>query len=412
MIQNLIKLKIKFVIILFFIAPFLRAQDIYEASLAPVNSSGYYIFKAPLELYQFSKVDFSDVRIVDSNKHQVPYLLTDLGSEKIMFNAITLPLIKKNVVPNGKSFYVFKNENGFLINKLYLTTNTSNVAKSFWVEGSYDGNEYFAITSKSFLVAIGNQNKGKTETMFELPTTTYSFVKLWMNDEKYAPLEIIKLEKHNESVLNFDNTFSINADSIRLLSQANKSSFYKISFKDSIIINSLKLNINTTNELYNRNASLALDFDPAQPHKFNATFSRLISNKENVIAFDRNVKLKCIYLKIDNEDNPALPILSATGIGVYKQIACYLQANNSYTIQTGNYTLQAPVYDVSTYKDSVLKIAHSIDFRNLEFVKINTETAGFTFFKSKKLVWIILIFVLAILGFFALKMIKDMNVNK
>ena len=58
---------------------------------------------------------------------------------------------------------------------------------------------------------------------------------------------------------------------------------------------------------------------------------------------------------ISNEDNPPIKITGIRAFQHAEYIIAYLEANKSYTLTFGDSLAQAPVYDLTYFKDSIGK---------------------------------------------------------
>jgi hypothetical protein len=140
------KLNLSF--ILFLCSFSLTAQDFsigdsknfsWQADIPTVASSGIRnILLNPLLLSKSQAAGYSDFRIYQNKKTEVPYLLRKQESHFDIPAVKSFPVIENKQVPNGNSSFIISNETGKSIDHFTLMIKNSWVKKYMNITGSND----------------------------------------------------------------------------------------------------------------------------------------------------------------------------------------------------------------------------------------------------------------------------------
>lgn len=147
-----------------------------------------------------------------------------------------------------------------------------------------------------------------------------------------------------------------------------------------------------------------------QTKNFRQKISHFIlkSNSSNKLLFD-GIFEKDFTIEIENNDNQPLTFSKIEVLQKPLYVISDLIANEKYEIIIDS-TLSKPQYDlqgfIAEFKNNYLKVSIS----NLKEVKVTQKNAfEKPFWQSKAFMWICILFAVAIIGYFAIGLLKDMK---
>ncbi|RFM32117.1 hypothetical protein [Chitinophaga silvisoli] len=392
-----------FFIILFLCSTSLTAQDFsagpskkfsWQAVIHKVDRSGFYnILLDPTLMAHSEAPDYADFRIYQDKKTEVPYLLRTAPIRYDIAAVRSFPLIENKQVANGTSSFIFSNETGNPINYVTLGIKNSWVKKHMNVTGSNDLKQWYGLVPE-FVFDPANPQ-------ILLPSTDYKYIRLLINDSGSAPLNITGAGQYYNEV---KQTRALTVPSGKMIiSNANKTTTIKLAFAHEYVIDNLLFNI-TGPSLYKRQAWV------------NGESFTLTSTKPNEIALFHALKTDTLLIHIENQDNPPLTIEGIAAWQLPRYLTAYLEKDKSYQILMGNPKLPAPQYDLSYFADSLSRELPEITIDNGSMQAIakpaGVATQGFTLFSSKGWIWIAIVGIIVLLGFMALRMLRDMQEKK
>ncbi|SFW60894.1 hypothetical protein [Chitinophaga sancti] len=392
-----------FFIILFLCSASMTAQDLstavskdfsWQAVTDKVQRSGFYNILLDPKLMACSETaDYTDFRIYQDLKTEVPYLFKKEILHTDIAGIRSFTVIENKPVIHGTSSFIFSNETGHPVDYVTLSVKNTWTSKFMNVTGSNDLKKWYGLVPEfSF---------DPSRPQINLPLTDYKYIRLLINDSLEAPLNITGAgQYYNEQ--KSTSPLSVFCSGMTI-SNANKTTTIKLAFAHQYVIDNLSFNI-TAPALYKRQAWV------------NGESFTLSSGQANEIALQQAVKTDTLVIRIDNQDNPPLKIQDVNAWQVPRYLTAYLEEGKSYLILTGNPGLAAPNYDLSFFADSLNRELPRIVVANEQMKHINKPASvaekGFTLFTSKLWIWIAIIGIIALLGFMAFRMLRDMQEKK
>lgn len=393
--------KLNFLLIIFLLcSASLTAQEIaakefsWQAVITNVPRNGFYnILLGPGLISGSQAPGYTDFRIYQDKKTEVPYLLKKEAMHYDIASIKSFAVIENKQVTNGTSSFIFSNATSQPINYVTLMVKNSWVSKSMNVTGSNDLKQWYGLVPDFFF--------DPTKPQINLPNTDYKYIRLLINDSSSAPLNITGAgQYYNEQKSTSPLPVPSSGINIR---HANKTTIIKLAFPKKYVIDNLSFNI-TAPTLYKRQAWV------------DGESFTLTSGQSNEVVLAHEVKTDTLEIRIDNQDNPPLKIEDVNAWQLPRYMAAYLEQGKSYLILTGNANLTAPEYDLTYFADSLNKELPLISIPNEQMKYINnpkpSPAKGFTLFTSQVWIWIAIVGIIALLGFMALRMLKEMQEKK
>ena len=398
------KISLALNLVAFWAFGFLQAQNpsfAFKSTLSPTTQTWHHI-ELPHTIYQHIKSDFSDIRILGTDKAgktiEVPYVLasmTDLQQQE----AITFDIF--NQVKQDSFYYFTLRVKGKpqQLNFIQLDFENQNFDWEVSLEGSEHMKKWFQITEHQRLVSIANQHTNYRFTDLHFPSAEYNFYRLKIKSNeppilKNALIEAPYAQKPLLRPYPIKN-FSVKNDSIPQYSivTINLPYLLPVSSVELVIADSLD---------YKRQMSIHA-FKVMYRAFEEELFSDFISSDEKAHFDFPNTLTNRLILRIQNGDNSPLNIKNVIVKGnPYQLFARFPQAGN-YALYYGNYKLQSPDYDIAYFKE---KIPNNIPkLAVLKTESLETSAIRNLATHNKLWLWLILGALIAILGWFSYKML-------
>ncbi len=164
------------------------------------QKGGYTEVDITPEVYDAAKLDLSDIRIIDSDNQQVPYLLAkpkDITKKQ----KYTPNVINRSTDNKNSSLATLDFGRQIIKNSIEVETGGSNFRRAVKVEGSNDNITFFTLIEQAFVFAIDNKEKSRFNNI-DLPTNDYRYLRITvepMAAEQESPVikevRVFKCEK-------------------------------------------------------------------------------------------------------------------------------------------------------------------------------------------------------------------------
>lgn len=328
------------------------------------------------------KQDQSDLRVVDQNGIETPYVY----SKQVYSNILpkNANLINQITESNGiTKLVVDLGTSGQVVSKINLSISNPNFRRQVYI---YSGPRllkvsdpsWSLITDKGYIYSVTDPTTGevskKTEFNFNPSSARYFLIVIGSGEE--GPLKVnganYSLEKESRQP-----TFSLKIPANIIQNQKQKITELTIDRGESgLISNAIKLSINDKNYL-RRVIVYASDTNSSTTENWNYLGNSIVSGistniftgGETKITFPEQNK-RYFRLQIVNEDNPALDIDNNVEVyGLNSEIVFEYKAGSSYKIYYGNKHATVPSYDIN-------KISEYIEKESLPIIGVGQENVN------------------------------------
>lgn len=386
----------------------------YEASIKPVDSSGFYNIVLTPELNAHLKTDYSDLRIVNDLGKWVPHLVRQPNTEMSGSSVLFIKEIIKIENSINATTIIIKGQNDSISNLLLNIKNAS--AKRYCsLSGSDDQSKWFVINDSIEVVPEMQDNNIKSRLTLLFPWVNYKYYKVVINNNGKQPLNII--DAATRGTINLPGKYfhftPIENPRVKI-SQLDSSNYSFIKVEQAAPYHFAQLSIRVSGMKYfNRNAKLYI---PTSIHHSFVNPGSFISdlNISNNSTLQFNVplsKAKTFYIIILNNDNLPLRIDEVKTLTGYHIATVYLEKSKQYKLLLDNPGSMAPNYDLSIKDIPSREKIPSITFNNI-VVLAKPELAKKQDDNSKKLIWLAIALAAIILTFFTYRLVTDMNKSK
>ncbi|MGF6907056.1 hypothetical protein [Fusobacterium sp. PH5-44] len=355
-----------------------------------INAKGYYNqviingdskykeFYLTEDIYENSKENFSDIRILNSKDEEIPYVIEEYQTKYDMeisdsFEGKVEEIIAKKETKEITLRFVKNVDNIEILGNQLIINSSKNFLTKYKLLGSYDNREWYNITSGELYktdnkenLTIDFENKSKlsyTYYKLEMPLSS----ELVINSAKLNLVESFLINTNEkESLLNFSN---INSE----LNANNTSTFIKIKTKalplknirlfaasgefkrEYEIYSSVKLVDNISSSSRNDSQDKRIVYG----HLLGRGSIYRIGTKENLVISDLYTnREEEIVIKINNKSDKPINISGVQGVYYPARLIFTCNDNKeTYRIIYGAEEFKTkPSYDISNYYKSLEKI--------------------------------------------------------
>lgn len=374
----------------------------WQTKLSGVAGEGFYRVLLDPAITARCVSGYSDLRVVDSAGHYVPYLLQ--SETPVTSSEVAKPFA---FTTHTDSFFTIDIENAEarLCGELHLTLGNTAIGAQATMTGSDDGQQWYAISD--IVIHPGHTVKAATfEQVITMPPVKYRHLRLAMPMKKVIPLHVLEISASDAFVKEGKYTA---VPTPQLLPQRDSvhTSFIRLIYDHRYQMDKLLLRVEGPK--YYRRHLLVLDGTSV------AGEATLLPDGDHIISLSG--AYDTLTIQVDNEDNPPLKISSVEALQLNRYAAMYLDGDRSYYLVLGNDKAHAPSYDLGYFLDSMR--VHGLKDLTTGTIEKNTITPLDEKVKPAERkgpntwwIWPVLTVVLGMLLFFTLKMGKEVGSEK
>ncbi len=382
----------------------------YKAEIENVNDT-WHILNLPQESFALMQCNYAAVRIYglsETDTIEIPYIIETL-SDKQIYTKVPVTVVNRAKTAEG-TYFTLQNENTRSINEIELNFKEENFDWTAKVEGSHDNSEWFTISEKERLVALKRDEVDFKATTIKFPMVNYKFIRIHLQGTQEANLtEALIFEK--EVIKGEEQFFEMRSQNVSE-EKSTKRTMVSVHLQDSVPVSRIIVPVDTEMDYYRRvhlkTVRDSIIIENHTRYNYESLGSYDISSYEENEIYLENVCVNNLILEIENMDNHPLPIGKIKVSGNPVQLKARFPADKmKYVLAIGNERVHAPQYDIAGFKNNIpdspalLTVGNFKDIEKEEKKK-NTPVLPF----PKYVLWIILIAVIVILGFFTSKMLK------
>lgn len=391
------------------IISFSLAQN-YQGKINKVSENGLHQILLTPEVRSASQNNIHFLRIFDSKNNEVPYVIYEGKSNNSSLKNFTI--LSKTAVPNVATSVIISNENALNLDNLTLKIANTSVDKKYNISGSNDQKEWFGLVSNQLISDLNESGKTSVVQNFSFPLNNYKFLKFDFIDKNSLPINILEASLEENHSVNQSKTELQNFTQKIETDKKLKQTKITITFPNPQVIDGIGFDI-ASPSYYLRDARILIN-------KTRAYKKSTENYVENISAFQLNSKSKNRFdvqsffakeltIEIDNLDNPALEITKINLFQSPVSILADLKSNENYTLKIDS-TWSAPQYDLANSGidfNQNYPVATISKLEKLEQSK-SKETEK-SFWQTPLFMWICIVLAVAIIGYFAVGLVKDMN---
>ena len=410
---NLMKpMKLNSFFILLFLTNLSFAQFQTTGKIKEVSENGFHEIVLSPEIRSYSKQNLSDIRIFNAKGNEVPYFIQS-NSEALLSSFEEYTIVSKTVLPKKSTSIVIAIPSVKNNNQISLFIANADVEKNYSISGSNDLKEWFGISNSQTLYDLNSTTEASVIKTISYPLSTYKYLRIDFDDKKTLPINVLKVGNFNTQLQkNILQEVSPKKSTTTELSSQKETQIHVV-FNNSQIINQISFEISKPT-YYKRQAVIYKKVTYKTKRK-----SQIVD--EEIVSFELNSNTKNsfeipeifekeFFIKIENHDNLPLSISAIKYSQKPISIIADLNANEKYTIKTGNQNLNEPEYDLSDFKNNIEgSLPQTVISDIQQKVKAKSETAVKSFWQQGWFMWLCIILGGITILFFTASLVKDLK---
>lgn len=387
-----------------------NADDFKVTSkLDSVKTAGYYKILLDPDIISYAGNDYADIRLINSKGIEIPYIFREEFPASSSTGFMEYNIIENEYSGSKKrSRIVIHNQQKRILSDLILVLRNSGIEKEITLKGSDNNKEWFIIT-KGYPVKAGIYGETAGLFIFSIPKSDYEYFEISTNDKKSDPIQIVKAGYYDTKIIQGLYT-EVPAGKVSQTDSSNKKTYLKIEFQRPYEFSKIELNISGP-DVYKRSVFLGYFTEKNNKRVFEIFNSYELSSLSPSIWETEKQKLKELTIIIENYDNSPLKADAVKFYQLNKYLIAKLDPGETYFVKAGNKTLKHPEYDLKYFANSISDSIQLIKTKSSELDENNKSSVTEVVF-TKTILWIVIAVVVLLLGFFSIRMIREMGRNK
>ncbi len=405
--QNRMQMK-KWISSVVLVGSFLGWSQNYKGEIKNIQSDSLYQIQLAPEIRAVSHEDLRYFRIFDTNKKEVPYVISNYNGESERYTSFKI--VSKKSIKDSITSIVIQNETTKKINQFNLNVSNAALTKQYNISGSYNQEEWFGLVENETLKdLIAIKGTALEKTIF-FPVNDYPYLRIEFNDKTSLPI-------HIQAIGVYENQFfpeePIEVKTFTYKSIENKErrvTQVVFSAEKSYQIDAISFEIAT--ELYAREARITrkeeIKNKKTTTIRDQLLSSFLLNSKMNSKIKVSNLKEKEFTIEIENKDNQPLEI---TNIQLFQNpitIISRLKANEKYEVVIDS-TYSKPTYDLVNFMESFPVGMPKATITNFHKIEKEKHIKEKSFWQTNGFMWLCIVLGIGIVVYFALGLLKDMK---
>ena len=405
-------MKLNSFFILFFLTNLSFAQFQTTGKIKEVTANGFHEIALSPEIRSYSKQDLSDIRIFNAKGNAVPYFIQS-NSEALLSSFEEYTIVSKTVLPKKSTSIVIEIPSIKNNNNISLLIANADVEKNYSISGSNDLEEWFGISNSQTLYDLNSTTEANVVKTISYPLSTYKYLKIDFDDKKTLPINVLKAGNFNTQLQKniLQDVIPVKSETRELSSQ--KETQIHVIFNTPQVINQISFEISRPT-YYKRQAIIYKKVSSKTKRKIQIIDEEIVSfelnsNTKNTFEIPEIFE-KEFFIKIENQDNLPLLISAVTYSQKPVSIIADLNANEKYTIKTGNKNLAEPVYDLSDFKNNIKGSLPKTEIFNIkQSVTSKNQTENKSFWQQGWFMWACILLGGLTILYFTASLIKDLK---
>ncbi len=408
-----LKLKIKLLFPLLFCVLITKAQTNsyqFKRQITGVNTTWHSV-KLPDDMYQKINLGFEDLRIFGINGKdtiEIPYLLKQRANQ-VSLAEIPFKQLNQSAI-GGIYYYTFQLAETNAINQISLDFKQENFDWKVNLEGSNDNQNWFNILKDYRILSIKNNETDYQFTKLSFPNSKYQFYRIAIKSNTQPKLTATKTTKVDTIKGIYEEvkyqTYELKNDAKK------KETVIEVGFKNAVPVSYLKLNAQSDFDFYRpikiEYATDSIKTEKGIEYSFATLYEGTINSLEASEFNFKNTITSKLKITINNNDNRPLRLSGLIIKGnSYDLIARFDDLKATYALYYGNETVQSPNYEIEKFERKIPANLTSVTINEEQknpFYTVKTEKP---LFENKIWLWCLMGIIIALLGFFSFKMLKN-----
>ncbi|UZR98771.1 DUF3999 family protein [Chondrinema litorale] len=385
-------------------------QFSYKRKLSGISNQ-WHNMELPDEMFTKLNENLSDIRIYGVSEGndtiEAPYILK-LKSDQLEVNEVSFEVI--NQAKNGQNyFYTLEIPGSKKVNRIVLDFGQSNFDWKVKLEGSQNQQQWFTVLEDYRIMSIKNNLTDYKFTRLSFPAAKYKYFRLQVPAKEKPELLTAKVS-FNELVEGEYRDYKIESFKVTE-NKEQKQTVLEVKLSQQVPVSYIKFNIKDEFDYY-RNMRLQyqtdrFNTDKGWKYNYSSVKTGVLSSIENNEFKFQNIVTQQLKVIVENYDNEPLNISSVEVKGnVYELLGRFTKPAEYYLVYGQEY-LSSPEYDIARFEENVPEDLQSINLGSEEIIPKEQPEPVSPLFISKTWLWAIMLIIIAVLGWFSVRMMKS-----
>jgi hypothetical protein len=379
----------------------------YRRALSDITQEDWYSLPLPKDIFQHTRIDFSDLRIfsiTNSDTLEIPYLLI-VSTDAVTEEDFHLPILNQSR-SDDKLYFMVEVPSGKVLNTVNLDLIEKNLNAFVTVEGSDDRKKWFEVASKRRILSIFSENVDYEATSITFPPSSYNYLRISVASD--IPLTLEKAYFKNITIKKgvadeVHQTWLTDPDQ-------KQQTILRIKSASRMPVNELVVEASHDMDYY-RTYTLEYAHDSVETERgWIQNYSTL--QRGYLTSFDTNrIEFKPVVthelkLTVFNQDNSPITVKKIRLFSPQVELTARLKPGKNY-LYYGYSKATKPNYDLVHFEDRIPEERNMAGLLTEE--KISQRADSRPLFAGKLWLWAIMIVVIGILGYFTIQMLAKKN---
>jgi hypothetical protein len=381
---------------------FSQGQYPFTAFIEKTNKTGAHRIDLTPEIISRAMRNLADIRIIDENKTQVPYIIR---SELPVFrenNFLELKIASVKKAADKQTHIEIENPTARITSALFLVVRNNEAYRTVSISGSDDRSGWYVIRENVPLNRISSASADRYIQVLEFPKSSYRYFDITINGKNLLPVNIIKVGTYEDLLRS--GKFMINPSPVLNQKDSGKYSYIYTRFKNAYRTDELEIRLSGA-RYFQRSCTIV-----EKQRGLEVARQNVVLRSDNANRFTTYFKSSELELIIENEDNPPLRVDSIRSFQLNQYLFAYLDSAKTYQLGFGDSLLKAPVYDINYFKDSLINNVIVAGTGEIKSNNISSPEVGHkkSVFGETQL-WLVIGAVLLFLLYLTVRMAKEVN---
>lgn len=386
----------------------------HKGALSTIKTDGLHKVMLPNSVRAACNDNFNFLRINNNQQQEIPYVALR-STNHIFSKFIPVKIISKKREKDSITAITIENNHRNAIEHITLKVANTNISKKYDIYGSDNSEDWFGLVENKKLSFSNTKQSTVLEKRFDFPLNNYKFLKIIFDDEKSLPINVLEAGFYHSEIFKQKPSQINNYTITTTFLKERKVTQLKFVADKAYKIDLISFKINT--DFFLRNAKITAN--RTQKHKkqtvsYNITLDTFTLNSKNENTFYvNNVNEKEFIIEIENQDNPPLNINSIILFQKPVYLVASLKKAEPYEILIDT-LLTKPKYDLGNFISNTTKGINETtmaSFSEIENIKVASSKEQ-SFWQTKAFMWVCIVLGAALVVFFSIGLLKDINPEK
>lgn len=369
----------------------------------------WHTLSIPNEMYSKISTDLSDIRVFGINAKkdtiEAAYVWKN-STTKLSEDNLSFKILNESFTKEGK-FYTFQLDKNTNINEINLEFNNKNFNWNLDIDASNDQNQWFTVSSNYRIVSIKNNATDFSFTKLLFPESSYKFYRIHVKTNEKVDLKSAQIQ-YNRNSKNSQRTYKTAQQKI-YQDKKTKQTIVEVDLEMPVFMNEVEIAAKNSFDYYRPITVEYLTDSIKTENYYRYIYENMGSGTLNSLGKNdfplENTIAKKFRIIIENGNNQILDIASIQFKGNENTMVIRFLEPADYFLVYGKKNAQQTNFDLSHFVEKIPENASQITLgeeQNIDQKSAKQEPL----FENKMWLWTVMALIIALLGWFTLKMMK------